>query len=153
MAGWQTVLAANDTYEVSVTSHSWWRWRWAKLRHLPYFVGDCPTFAITIRVLKGKFDNKVYWSLLANSQRVAQAELEVKDETQKHILLEMPMLAVSGKYALTMLPANPSNISNEQAAYSFSVVTREGFIIKLLLPTVFGSSSIAIAAWNLARTF
>ena len=65
----------------------------------------------------------------------------------------MPMLATSGEYtiAIGMEPFvfEAAPLEQETVAYSFSVVTREGFVVKLLVPALFGIVTLTIGALNL----
>ena len=72
----------------------------------------------------------------------------------------MPMLETSGEYKIVIAggrsggPIYANDIARVligPSAYSFSVVTREGFVVKLMVPALFGIASLTIGALNLLQ--
>lgn len=146
MAGWQTLDLSNDCFRVSVTPQSWWRWWW--LRHVAYFVGHKPRFDAHIQVLKGPENQDLWWSLHHEDNMAEHCQLAgraVSGLPDPVTVIQLPMLATSGEYVLKM---GQSGSVGDPVAYSFNVVTWEGFIVKLLAPLAFGFFSIGLGIVN-----
>ncbi|MCH7483395.1 MAG: hypothetical protein IIC31_11295 [Chloroflexi bacterium] len=151
MAGWQTILVSNDTFRVTLTTsgarRKWLRWRWLLGKHVPYFVGKQLHFAARIETLKPPQENRVMWSLHHSDSHVTNGPLAHPQfgNGPATVIFQLPQLAESGEYVLRV---GPRNTFAEPLAYSFSVVTLEGFLVKFIAPMLFGIGSLILGYLN-----
>ena len=151
MAGWQTVVVSNDCFRVALTTSGslrrWLRWRWWLGKHVPYFVGKKLHFAARVETLKPPEENTLMWSLHHSDTHIEHGSLAHPPfgDPPKTVIFQLPMLGESGEYVIQV---GPLGSVGEATAYSFSVATLEGFLIKFLAPLLFGIGSITFAYLN-----
>ena len=167
MAGWQQVTESGFLITVSCRTQ-WWRfWRWGWGAHIPYFVGQRPQFAFSVEALTNIADDQAHWALRTGDNEVAQGYLAGREGQFRLAApgkakgnVQMPMLETSGEYKIVIAggrsggPIYANDIARVligPSAYSFSVVTREGFVVKLMVPALFGIASLTIGALNLLQ--
>ena len=165
MAGWQQVPESGFRITVSCRTR-WWRvWGWGWGAHIPYFVGQRPQFAFFVEALTNIADDQAHWALRTGDNEVAQGYLTGREGQFRRTApgkakgnVQMPMLETSGEYKIVIAggrsggPIYANDIARVligPSGYSFSVVTREGVVFKLLLPSLFGGAGLLFAGWNL----
>lgn len=125
---------------------------WWGARHFPFFVGRPITFELEVQVSTTRpvGDNWIAYTIEGGDTQAGRGELikvrGLANGRSVGVFVVSSMLPVSGEWQLAV---SPSLSQTGTATYVFNVVTLEGFIFKLLLPSLFGGAGLLFAGWNL----
>ena len=128
----------------SVRPSAWWR-DWPVLRHLPFFVGRSPRFTFMVSGPTASLSLPWFTVHASNQRDFPNGSDSMQFPPGVHSA-RLPMLDHSGKQLIDV-----GTGGDHVTAYTFSVVTFEGFIVKFLAPLVVGGTFIALASANLVK--